>query len=142
MRLLNRSGRLTNTNGIRLPRNFDEAVKRFANQDVSRNFLAARRWPKGIACPVCGSTSVYEDPSRQGWECKTRHPKRRFTLKTGTIFEDSALPIGKWLAAIWLVGNNKPMPIDELARRIGVTQKTAWLMLRRIRLAMRNDQGS
>ena len=119
-----------------LPHNFEEAARWFADEDVARKFLIERRWPKGIACPVCASAAVYYDSSRDGWECKTRHPRRKFTLKTGTIFEDSPLGIGRWLAVIWLVSTNKRMPSHEVARSIGVTQKTAWLMLQRIRLAL------
>lgn len=77
---------------------------------------------------------------RDGWECKFRHPKRRFTLKTGTIFEDSPLGFDKWLPTLWLVANSKEkVGSYEIARTIGVTQKTAWSMLQRIRLALRNE---
>ncbi len=69
--------------------------------------MVARRWPDGVTCPVCGSKTVYFDSSRNGWECKTRHPKRKFTLKTGTIFEDSALGLDKWLPAVWMIANMK-----------------------------------
>ena len=81
---------------------------------------------------------VYVDADRRGWECKNRHPKRRFTLKTGTIFEDSSLSLENWLLMIWMVANNSKSQVGshELARPIGVTQKTAWLMLRRLKLAL------
>jgi hypothetical protein len=67
------------------PKTLLEAVKHFADSDNCREFMVSRRWPNGVTCPQCGSTAVYFDKSRNGWECKTRHPKRKFTLKTGTI---------------------------------------------------------
>jgi len=72
-----------------MPKTLLEAVKHFASSDNCRDYLVSIRWPNGIACPTCGSKAVYFDSSSNRWECKTRHPKRTFTLKTGTIFEDS-----------------------------------------------------
>ena len=125
-----------------LPRTLLEAVKHFANPDNCREYLVARRWPNGVSCPTCGSKKVYFDRSRNGWECKTRHPKRKFTLKTGTIFEDSPLGLDKWLPAVWMIANCKNgVSSWELHRAVDVTQKTAWFMLHRIRLAMQADDG-
>jgi transposase-like protein len=126
-----------------LPKTLIEAVKFFANPDNCREYLVARRWPNGVSCPACGSKAVYFDTSRNGWECKTRHPKRKFTLKTGTIFEDSPLGLDKWLPTVWMIANCKNgVSSHEIARAIGVTQKTAWFMLQRIRLAMQDtDTG-
>jgi transposase-like protein len=122
------------------PNTLLEAVKFFASPDNCRNYMVALRWPNGVTCPQCGSTSVYFDTSRNGWECKTRHPKRKFTLKTGTIFEDSPLGLDKWLPCVWMIANAKNgVSSWEIHRAIGVTQKTAWFMLQRIRLAMQND---
>ncbi len=102
--------------------------------------MVARRWPNGVRCPQCDSDAVYFDKSRNGWECKTRHPKRKFTLKTGTIFEDSPLGLDKWLPCVWMIANMKNgVSSHEIARSLGVTQKTAWFMLQRIRLAMQDD---
>ncbi|MGE3188475.1 MAG: IS1595 family transposase [Vicinamibacterales bacterium] len=124
------------------PKTLTEAIRYFASVDNCREYLVSRRWPNGVTCPVCGSDKVYFDSSRNGWECKTRHPKRKFTLKTGTIFEDSALGFDKWLPAVWLIANCKNgVSSHELARALGVTQKTAWFMLHRIRLAMQDDDG-
>jgi transposase-like protein len=123
-----------------LPRTLTEAIRHFASPDNCREYLVARRWPNGVTCPVCGSKTVYFDSSRNGWECKTRHPKRKFTLKTGTIFEDSALGLDKWLPAVWLIANCKNgISSHELGRALGVTQKSAWFMLHRIRLAMQDN---
>ena len=122
------------------PRTLTDAIRHFATWDNCREYLVSRRWPKGVTCPTCGSKTVYFDSSRKGWECKTRHPKRKFTLKTGTIFEDSALGLDKWLPAVWMIANCKNgVSSHELARSLGVTQKTAWFMLQRIRLAMQDD---
>jgi transposase-like protein len=123
-----------------LPRTLLDAVKHFANPVNCREYMVSRRWPNGVTCPVCGSDAVYFDSSRNGWECKTRHPKRKFTLKTGTIFEDSPLGLDKWLPCVWMIANAKNgISSHEVARAIGVTQKTAWFMLQRIRLAMQDD---
>jgi transposase-like protein len=123
-----------------MPKTLIEAVHYFSSADNCREYLVARRWPNGVTCPVCGSDKVYFDSSRNGWECKTRHPKRKFTLKTGTIFEDSPLGLDKWLPAVWMIANCKNgVSSHELGRAVGVTQKTAWFMLHRIRLAMQDE---
>ena len=124
------------------PKTLLEAVRYFSNADNCREYLVSRRWPKGVTCPECGSTVVYFDSSRNGWECKTRHPKRKFTLKTGTIFEDSPLGLDKWLPCVWLIVNAKNgISSWEIHRALGVTQKTAWFMLHRVRLAMQAIGG-
>jgi transposase-like protein len=128
--------------GMTKPRTLLQAVTYFSDPNNCREFMVARRWPKGVTCPQCGSAAVYFDSSRNGWECKTRHPKRKFTLKTGTIFEDSALGLDKWLPAVWMIANcRNGVSSHELGRSLGVTQKTAWFMLQRIRLAMQDDSG-
>src|SRR5262245_15142865 len=111
------------------PTTLHEAITYFADPDRCRSYVASTRWPHGIVCPVCGSKAVYFDASRRGWECKHRHPKRKFTLKTGTIFEDSPLGFEKWLPALWLIANHPRVTGRRLARTIGVTQKTAWFVL-------------
>jgi transposase-like protein len=123
-----------------MPKTLLEAVKYFESAENCREYMVSRRWPNGVRCPQCGSESVYFDSSRNGWECKTRHPKRKFTLKTGTIFEDSALGLDKWLPCVWIIANAKNgVSSHEIARSLGVTQKTAWFMLQRIRLALQDD---
>jgi len=124
------------------PKTLVDAVRYFADPNNCREYLVSRRWPDGVTCPTCGSKAVYFDSSRNGWECKTRHPKRKFTLKTGTIFEDSPLGLDKWLPAVWMIANMKNgVSSHELAKSVGVTQKTAWFMLQRIRLALQDDNG-
>ena len=123
-----------------MPKTLLDAVKFFADPVNCRTYMVSRRWPNGVRCPQCGSRSVYFDSSRNGWECKTRHPHRKFTLKTGTIFEDSPLGLDKWLPCVWMIANAKNVVSSwEIHRAIGVTQKTAWFMLQRIRLAMQDD---
>src|SRR6185295_17144766 len=82
------------------------------------------------------------DKTRMGWRCTVKHPNRKFTLKTGTIFEDSPLGLDKWLPCVWLIANCKNgVSSHEIARALGVTQNTAWFMLHRIRLAMQDTDG-
>ena len=120
------------------PRNLEDARQYFSRAAHTIRFVASRRWPDGVTCPQCGGTSVYVDTSRSGWECKNDHPKRKFTVKTGTLFEDSALTLDKWLVAIWMTANSPDgANSHELARTIGVTQKTAWWMLKKIDVALR-----
>src|SRR5438132_11016893 len=125
-----------------MPKTLTDAVKYFARPENCLSYLVARRWPNGVTCPTCGSDGVYFDKTRQGWICKSKHPKRKFSLKTGTIFEDSPLGLDKWLPCVWMIANMKNgVSSHEIARSLGVTQKTAWFMLHRIRLAMQDTTG-
>src|SRR5258708_18583988 len=123
------------------PETLLEAVVYFQDADNCLHYLAAKRWPKGEAvCPTCGSKDVGFIASRRLWQCKTRHPRAQFSVKLGTIFEDSPLGLDKWLPAMWLISSNRNgISSWELHRALGVTQKTAWFMLHRIRLAMQDD---
>lgn len=124
------------------PKTLAEAVVYFANPDNCLNYLVARRWPNGVVCPTCGSANLGFVASRRVWQCKTRHPKAQFSVKLGTIFEDSPLGLDKWLPAMWLIASNRNgVSSWELHRAIGVTQKTAWFMLHRIRLAMQDERS-
>lgn len=119
------------------PETLIEAVRYFADPDKAQAFMVELRWPKGVCCPRCGSAAVAPIPTRRTWECKSKHEKRQFSVKVGTIFEDSPLPLDKWLCTIWMIANAKNgVSSYEVHRAIGVTQKTAWFMLQRIRLAM------
>ena len=123
------------TNKQAFPRTLLEAVKYFSDLDVCRGFLAHLRWPDGITCPSCGSFDISDMPTRKMWRCKLC--KRQFSVKVGTIFEDSPIGLDKWLPAVWALASAKNgVSSHELARSIGVTQKTAWFVLQRIRLAM------
>ncbi len=123
------------------PRTLTEAVVYFSNPDNCLNYLVARRWPNGVVCPTCGSTNVGFVASRRVWQCKLRHKKAQFSVKLGTIFEDSPLGLEKWLPAMWMMASNRNgISSWELHRALAVTQKTAWFMLHRIRLAMQDER--
>lgn len=123
------------------PRTLMEAVRFFADEDRTFETAVALRWPDGVHCPTCGRVDVRFIATRKMWECREKHERRQFSVKKGTIFEDSALPLDKWFVAIWAIANCKNgISSYELARAIGITQKSAWHMLHRIRLAM--DAGS
>jgi transposase-like protein len=122
------------------PVTLTEAVVYFSDPDNCLTYLVARRWPNGVACPTCGSTNVGFIESRRMFQCRTRHPKAQFSAKLGTILEDSPLGLDKWLPAVWMLASNRNgVSSWELHRAIGVTQKTAWFMLHRIRLAMQDE---
>ena len=124
------------------PKTLQQAIVYFADKDNCLNYVAVRRWPNGVSCPTCGRTDVTFMASRRVWQCKGRHPKAQFSVKVGTIFEDSALGLDKWLMAMWMVANCKNgVSSWEIHRAIGITQKCAWHMLHRIRLAMQDENG-
>jgi transposase-like protein len=121
------------------PKTLQQAVIYFANTDNCLSYLAARRWPDGVICPTCGRGDVTFLAKQKKWQCKSAHKQRQFSAKVGTIFEDSPLGLDKWLTAVWLITNCKNgISSYEVHRGIGVTQKTAWFMLQRIRLAMQS----
>ena len=101
------------------------------------------RWPDGVVkCPTCKSTQLYFTESRRIWQCKNKHQKRQFSVKVGSIMEDSPIGIDKWLTAVWLITTaSRGISSYELGKSIGVTQKSAWFMLHRIRLAVQDDES-
>src|SRR5215813_5430362 len=114
-----------------------EAIKFFADPERTRQYFIARCWPDGVKCPRCGSDNIVWQAKYNRWQCNNRHERRQFTCKTGTIFEDSPLSLEKWMMAMWMICNCKNgVSSYEIHRAIGVTQKSAWFMLHRIRLAM------
>jgi transposase-like protein len=120
------------------PKTLLEAVRYFADPDTAHAFFVQVRWPNGVKCPRCLSDAVAYMPKYRRWVCHAKHPKRQFSAKVGTIFEDSPLPLEKWLPAVWMIANDKNgISSYELHRALGVTQKSAWFMLHRIREAMR-----
>ena len=120
-----------------LPTTLIEAIEYFSDLDVATEFVAKLRWPDGATCPDCGGRNHSYITTRRLWKCKNKTCRRQFSVKVGTIFEDSPIPLNKWLAAIWEVANDKNgISSHELGRKIGVTQKTAWFMTHRIRLAI------
>jgi len=121
------------------PTSFLEAVRYFSDADVAHAFVTKLRFPNGVACPRmgCGSADVGYISTRRMWQCKDC--KKQSSVKVGTIFEDSPIGFDKWLPAMWMIGGDRNgISSCELARAVGVTQKTAWFMLHRIRLAMRS----
>lgn len=124
---------------IKEPRTLQEAILYFSDAQRCREYMLAQRWPNGVTCPQCGSFKVKFQEKYNRWQCAGNHDRRQFTLKTGTVFEDSALSLEKWLPAVWMIGSAKNgISSYELSRAIGVTQKSAWFMLHRIREAMKN----
>ncbi len=124
------------------PKTLQDAIIYFSNPDNCVSYLLAHRteWKNGVVCPTCGSKDVGYIASRRLWQCKSRHPKAQFSVKVGTIMEDSALGLDKWLTAIWMQTNMKNgVSSWELHRSLGITQKCAWHMLHRIRLALQDS---
>jgi transposase-like protein len=114
-----------------------DAITYFSDPIRCREYMVAHRWPDGVECPRCGSRDVLFLEKYNRWHCRAKHDAPQFTLKTGTVMEDSPIGLDKWLPAFWLLANCKNgISSYELHRAIGVTQKTAWFMLQRIRLAM------
>src|SRR5690242_17879029 len=121
------------------PETLLEAVSYFSNPENAFEFFKQIRWPCGVKCPRCGSKEVTFLSNAKVWKCRTPHAKQKFSAKVGTIFEDSPIGLEKWLPAMWLASNCKNgISSYELHRALGVTQKTAWFMLQRIRLAMQD----
>ena len=119
------------------PNTLQDAIVYFASPDNCREYLVAHRWPDGVTCPRCGSRKFCSVRSTTAGSAARSTPLRQFTSKTGTIFEDSPLGLDKWLPAMWLVVNCKNgISSYEIARGLGVTQKTAWFMDHRIRCAL------
>jgi transposase-like protein len=119
----------------KLPTSLIEAVRYFSDLNVCTEFVASLRWADGWVCENCGGIRYSYITTRRVWKCLDC--KKQTSVKRGTIFEDSALGLDKWLPAVWLIANSKNgISSHELARSLGVTQKSAWFMLHRIRLAM------
>jgi transposase-like protein len=124
------------------PKTLQEAIVYFSNPDNCISYLVARRWPDGVVtCPTCNSENVSFSASRRIWQCSSHHSKRQFSIKVGTIYEDSPIGLDKWLAATWMLTNCKNgVSSYEIARDLNVTQKSAWFMLHRIRLALQDER--
>jgi transposase-like protein len=123
------------------PKSLQEAIVYFSDADNCLKYLASQRWPDGVvACPTCSSENVSFSASRRIWQCSSHHPKRQFSVKVGTIYEDSPIGLDKWLAATWMLSNCKNgISSYEIARDLKVGQKTAWFMMHRIRLALQDE---
>lgn len=125
------------------PKTLLQAIRYYSDLDICFEELKRLRWPTGIViCPTCGSANVRFVSTRKVWECANKHSRRQFSIKVGTVMEDSPIKLDKWMTAMWLIANAKNgISSYELHRAIGVTQKTAWFMLHRIRLAMQDKSG-
>lgn len=128
---------MNDTNDVKqVPETLLEAIRYFSDPDVCLEFVAALRWPTGVCCPRCGCLDPTFLKTRRIWKCKGC--KKQFSVKVGTIFEDSPISLDKWLLVFWMVANCKNgVSSYEIHRNIGVTQKTAWFMLHRVRTAMK-----
>jgi hypothetical protein len=119
------------------PETLQEAIRYFSDPDTCLAFMVELRWPDGVSCPTCGTKPVRFIATRRLWECTEKHPRRQISVKVGTILEDSPIGLDKWFAAMWLIANAKNgISSYEIARALGVTQKTGWFMLHRIRHVM------
>src|SRR5580692_2046306 len=120
------------------PQTLQQAIQFFGDYENCRQFMISVRWADGkVRCPYCDSEKVSYLEKARLYRCYGNHPKQKFSLKVGTVFEDSPIGLDKWLPALWLLVSCKNgISSYELHRALGVTQKTAWFMLHRIRLAM------
>ena len=119
------------------PKTLQEANKHFSDKETCTTFMAQIRWPEGVTCPNCEGKAVSYLSTRFMWKCKAC--KKQFSVKQGTVMEDSPIGLDKWLVAMWLIANAKNgISSCEISRALGVTQKSAWFLLHRIRLAMQN----
>jgi transposase-like protein len=125
----------------KVPTTLLQAVTRFAGYENCHEFMMNLRWPDGkVLCPRCGSDDVSYLPNARVFKCYQKHERQKFSLKVGTIFEDSPIGLEKWLPVMWMLVNSKNgISSWEIHRAIGVTQKTAWFMLQRARLAMQDE---
>jgi transposase-like protein len=125
---------------MKSPETLQEAIQFFTDYDNCREFMISVRWADGIVrCPKCDSKKVTYLSNAKLYKCSVKHPKQKFSLKIGTIFEDSPLPLEKWLPAVWLIVSAKNgISSYEIHRALGVTQKSAWFMMHRVRLAMQS----
>ena len=130
-------------NRLETPETLQKAVEFFADPDRCHLYMVSMRWPDGIiTCPICNKPDPRYLANQRRFECRWKHPRRQFSVKVGTIFEDSPIPLKSWLLAVWQITNCKNgISSYELARALSVTQKTAWFMNHRIRLAMQGDDG-
>lgn len=126
---------------MKAPKTLQQAIQFFSDFENCRKFMIAVRWADGkVRCPYCDSEKVTYLENARLYRCYGDHPKQKFSLKVGTVFEDSPIPLEKWLPAVWLlVSCRNGISSYELHRALGVTQKSAWFMLHRIRLAMQDS---
>ena len=122
-----------------LPNSLLEAVRYYSDLDLCEQKMALMKWDEGKPeCPKCGGKDIGRIASRRMYQCKSKECRKQFSVKVGTIFEDSPLTLDKWFVAVWCIANAKNgISSCELARALDITQKSAWFMLHRIREAMK-----
>jgi len=120
------------------PKTLQEAIRYFGDPDNVLTYMIRLRWPDGVvSCPTCKRTDAVFLKNQRKWQCKSVHPKRQFSAKVGTVMEDSPIPADKWLTAVWLLSNCKNgISSYEVASALGITQKSAWFMMHRIRFGL------
>jgi transposase-like protein len=127
------------TENTDFPKTLLEASRYFADKDRALDFLVGMRWPDGVVCPYCNSRNVAFRKAKRVWRCKDCEDRREFSVKVGTIMEDSPIPLDKWLVGMWLIVSAKNgISSYELHRALGITQKSAWFLGHRIRFALQN----
>lgn len=125
------------------PTTLQEAIVYFSDPANRRVYLVARRWPDGVICPRCGSKDVLFLAKYNRWHCREKHDAPQFTLKTGTVMEDSPISLDKWLTVMWQIVNSKNgISSCEVHRAIGITQKSAWFLDHRIQFALGMTPGN
>lgn len=124
-------------NEANFPKTLQDAIIYFSDPDTCTIFMAQLRWPNGVTCPNCNGKAVSYLSTRRTWKCKNKECFKQFSVKVGTVMEDSLIKLDKWLAAIWMIANCKNgVSSYEISRALGITQKSAWFLNHRIRLAM------
>jgi transposase-like protein len=119
------------------PQTLQDAIVYFGNPDNCLNYLTAKRWPNGVVCPTCGAKDVIFLANQRRWKCRQKHDRPQFSVKVGTVMEDSPIGLDKWLMAMWQIVNCKNgISSYEVHRAIGITQKSAWFLDHRIRFAL------
>ena len=117
------------------PKTLQQATRYFSDEQVCIDTIAQMRWPNGPICPACDGAEHYYLKTQKRWKCKKC--AKQFSVKVGTIFEDSPISLDKWLVGLWMLVNCKNgISSYEVGRDLGLTQKSAWFMLQRLRLAL------
>ncbi len=124
------------------PKTLQDAIVYFSDLDNCLKYVVRKRWPNGVECPICGCKDVIFLANQRRWKCRQKHERRQFSVKVGTIFEESPLGLDKWLTAMWQIVNCKNgISSYEVCRAMGITQKSAWFMDHRIRFALGMGSG-
>ncbi|MGH9511540.1 MAG: IS1595 family transposase [Terriglobales bacterium] len=119
------------------PQTLQQVIQHFSDEQTSIDAVARMRWPKGVECPACSAKEPYWIKTQKRWKC--RDCRRQFSVKLGTIFEDSAISLTKWLPALWMLVNcRNGVSSYEIARDLGISQKSAWFVLHRLRLVLQS----